>query len=148
MGACDTTLSQLVKVSEEFLDTDALHDNSSLEPVLNVGGIVRNINVSLSEAVVDNVEALGVSAEEGANLLGTHSNLHFLLSLRTLSLVRREHIFWPIHIFAEIEIVDFLSVTAITVTAGDQVEHLLAGWHKVQVLHYSEELLSCDVKLL
>ena len=119
MRACHTTLSELVKVAEEFLDTDALHYNSSLESVLNVGGIVRNINVSLSEAVVDNVKAFSALAEESADLLRTHSNLHNLVSLRALSLVRREHVLWPIHIFAEIEIVDFLSVTAITVTAGD-----------------------------
>ena len=119
MRACHTTLSQLVKIAEEFLDTDALHDDSSLQPVLNVGRIVGNINVSLSEAVVDNVEAIGAFAEESAHLLGTHSNFHNLVSLRALSLVHREHVLWPIHIFAEIEIVDFLSVTTITVTAGD-----------------------------
>ena len=119
MGACHTTLSQLVKVAEEFLDTDALHDNSSFEPVFNVGRIVGNINVSLSEAVVDNVKAFSTLAEERADLLGTHSNLHDLVSLRALSLISREHVFWPIHIFAEIEIVDFLGVAAITVTADD-----------------------------
>ena len=75
--------------------------------------------MSLSEAVIDNVKAFSALAEESADLLWTHSNLHNLVSLRALSLVRREHVLWPIHIFAEIEIVDFLSVTAITVTAGD-----------------------------
>ena len=36
LGARHTTLSQLVKVAEEFLDSNALHDDGSLEPVLNV----------------------------------------------------------------------------------------------------------------
>ena len=119
MGACHATFSEPVKIAEEFLNTDALHNNSSLESVLNVGRIVGNINVSLSEAVVDNVKAICTFAEESAHLLGAHSNLHNLVSLRALSLVRREHVFWPVHIFAEIEIIDFLSVAAITVTADD-----------------------------
>lgn len=148
LGACHTTLSQPVKVAEEFLDSDALHDYSSLEPVFNVGWIITNINVSLSEAVVDNVEALGALAEERADLLGTHSNLHNLVRLRALSLILREHVLWPVHIFAEIEVVDLLGVATIAVTADNEVKHLLTGWHEVQALHYSEELLSRDVKLL
>ena len=148
MGARNTALSQLVKVAEEFLDSNALHDYSSLEPVFNVGRIVGNINMSLSEAVIDNIKAVSALAEERADLLGTHADLHNLVRLRALSLVRGEHVLWPVHIFAEIEVVDFLGVAAIAVTADDEVEHLLAGRHEVQALHHSEELLGSDVKLL
>ena len=36
----DTTLAELIEITEELLNTDSLHDNDSLESVLNIGGII------------------------------------------------------------------------------------------------------------
>ena len=39
LGASDSSLSKLIEISEELLDTDALHHNGSLESVLDVAGV-------------------------------------------------------------------------------------------------------------
>jgi hypothetical protein len=47
-----------------------------------------------------------------------------------------------------VEVVDFLSVATITVTASNQIEQLITGRHNVEVFHDAEELLGSDVLTL
>ena len=145
MRARYTTFAQLVEITEELFDSDALHDNDGLETVLNVRGVVRDVNVVLHEAVVDHVQALSGLLEEGRNLLGAHTDLFELLGLGALRLVLREHVFGTVNILAEVEIVDLLSVAAVAVATSDEVEQLLTWRHDVESLHDAKELLSSDV---
>lgn len=47
-----TALAELVEISEEFFDTDTLHDNHRADSVLNVRRITSHINLRLGETVV------------------------------------------------------------------------------------------------
>ena len=101
--------------------------------------------MSLSETVVDHIDSVGALSEEGAHLLGSHANLLVVWAGWLLGLVGGEHILWSINILAEVEVVDFLGVATVAVTASDQVKHGVAGRHDIQVLHDTEELLGSDV---
>ena len=101
--------------------------------------------MGLGETIVDHIDVLSRVTEESAHLLGADSLLEGLGSLRFLCLVGREHIFGPVDILAEVEVVYLFGVAAVTVTAGDKVKHSITGRHNVQVLHHTEELLSSDV---
>lgn len=65
LGASDSALSQLVKVSEKFFNSDSFHHNCCLETILNIVRVVRYVNVSLSESRVDHINVTSVSLEEG-----------------------------------------------------------------------------------
>ena len=101
--------------------------------------------MSLTETVVDHIDSLSSLTEEGADLLGTNTSLEWLFGGSLLCLVSWEHVLWPINILAEMEEVDFFSVTTITVTANDKIKHGITGRHNVKVFHYTKELLSSDV---
>ena len=101
--------------------------------------------MSLGESVVDNIDVGSVLTEEGALLLGADTDQGDLLGLGSLGNVLREHILGSVDIPTEVEVVDLLGVSAIAVTASDQIEQLLTGWHDVEVLHHTEELLGSDV---
>ena len=102
----------------------------------------------LSEPVVDNVDDFCVFSEKGADLLGADANFAVGLSLGSLSHVLGEHVLGPVNILAEVEVVDFLGVATVTVTASNQIEQLVTGRHYVEVFHDSEELLGSDVLTL
>ena len=103
--------------------------------------------MGLHETVVDNIDAVGLLTEEGADLLGANSSHERLLGLRALGIVCWEHVFGSINILAEVVVVDLLGVTAVAVTTSDQIEMFVAGRHDVQTFHDTEELLSSDVLL-
>ena len=145
MHACDAALPQFVKIAEELLNTDSLHDNGGLESVLDICGVVRNVDMRLCETVVDHIDGVSCLPEERADLLGAHANLLVVGAGWAFGLVGREHVFRSIHVLAEVEIVDFLSVATVAVTANNQIEHSVAWRHDIQVFHYAEELLSCNV---
>ena len=145
LRAGHTALSQLIKVTEEFLDTDSLHDDGSLKAILDIRWVVRNIDVSLGESVAHNINSIRRISEESAHLLWSNANLLESFGLWSLSLVLGEHILWSVDVLAEVEVVDLLSVSTVAVTASDQVENLLAGRHDVQVFHDAKELLGRDV---
>jgi len=87
--------------------------------------------MSLGETVVDHINGFGSLTEEGADLLGANTSFEWLFGSSLLCLVSGEHVFWSINIFAEMEEVNFFSVTAITVTADDKIEHGVTGRHNV-----------------
>ena len=101
--------------------------------------------MSLGETVVDHINGFGSLTEEGADLLGANTSFEWLFGSSLLCLVSGEHVFWSINILAEVEVVDFLGVATVAVTASDQVKHGVAGRHDIQVLHDTEELLGSDV---
>jgi len=104
--------------------------------------------VRLSEPVVNNVDDFCVCFEKGADLLGADANSAVGLSFGSLGHVLGEHIFGPVNILAEVEVVDFLGVATVTITASNQIEQLVTGRHNVEVLHDTEELLGSDVLTL
>lgn len=141
LWAGNAALAKLVKVLEEVSDSHTLHDDGSLESILNVRRIVRDVNVGLHEAVVDHINLSSVFSEESADLLGTDTDFLECLGLGSLGLVGWEHVLWAINVLAEVEVVNLLSVATVTVTTDDQVVHLLARWHDVESLEHTEELL-------
>jgi len=141
LWAGNAALAKLVKVLEEVSDSHTLHDDGSLESILNVRRIVRDVNVGLHEAVVDHINLSSVFFEESADLLGTDTDFLECLGLGSLGLVGWEHVLWAINVLAEVEVVNLLSVATVTVTTDDQVVHLLARWHDVESLEHTEELL-------
>ena len=145
MRAGDTALAEFVKITEKFFNADAFHDNGGLETLLNFAGVVRDDDMRLHEAVVDHINLGSVFFEESADLLGTDTDFLECLGLRSLGLVGWEHVLWAVNVLAEVEVVDLLSVATITVTADDQVVHLLAWWHDVESLEHTEELLGRDM---
>ncbi len=145
LWASDAALAKLVKVLEEVTDSDALHDDGSFQSILNVIRVVGDVNVRLHEAVVDHIDLRSVVTEEGADLLGTDTNLLEVLWLGSLSHVGGEHVLGTVHILAEVEVVNLLGVATIAVTANNQVVHLFAGGHDVQSLEDAKELLGRDM---
>lgn len=101
--------------------------------------------MSLHETVVDHIDLVGLFAVEGADLLGSNTSLLVVRAGWLLGDIGGEHLFWPVYVFAEVEVVNFFSVATIAVTASDQVEHLVARGHDVQVLHHAQELLRGNV---
>ncbi len=73
------------------------------------------------------------------------TNLFDVADFASFGNVCREHVLRAINIAAEIEIVDLFLVAAIAVTANNQIENGVRRRHDVQIFHYSQELLSCDV---
>ena len=101
--------------------------------------------MGLGESVIDHIDTAGVISEEHALLLGAHSDLGKLFRLGTFCHVLWEHILRAIHIAAEMVIVNFLGVTAVAVTANNEIEKSVAGRHQVQVFQNAQELLGSDV---
>jgi len=145
LGAGHAALPQLVKVAEELFNTDALHDYDGLQAVLNVARVVRDVDVVLHEAIVDDINALSGLLEEGGDLLGADANLLELLWHGALGLVLGEHVFGAVNILAEVVVIDFFGIATVAVTASDEVEQVLAGRHNVQSLAHAKELLRGDV---
>lgn len=137
MGASDSALSQLVKVSEKFFNSDSFHHNGCLETVLNIVRVVRYVNVSLSESGVDHINFTCVSLEEGRDLLLADTNLFDVADFTSFGDVCGEHVFRSINIAAEMEVVDLFLVAAIAVTANNQIENGVRRGHDVQIFHYS-----------
>ena len=102
----------------------------------------------LHESVLSHVNSLSGLPEEGADLLGADTKLDSLVSLGALGHVHGEHVFRSINVLAEVVVVDLLGVSAVTVTANDQVKHIVAGRHDVKVFHHAQELLGSDVLAL
>lgn len=143
----DATLAQLIKVPEEFLDTDAFHHDDGPQAVLDFVRIVRNDDMVLHIAVVDHIKVLGLLLEESGDLLGAHTDLLELLRLGVLSLVSGVHVLGAVNILAEMVIVDLLDVATITVAAHNEIEHFFAWRHDVERFHDTQELLGCNVLL-
>ena len=101
--------------------------------------------MGLHKSVLADVDVLGRLLEEGAHLLGALAELGCFVGLGSLGHVDGEHVFRPVNVLAEVVVVDLLGVSAVTVTASDQGEHLIAWRHQVQVLHDAQELLGRDV---
>lgn len=102
----------------------------------------------LHKSVLADVNVLSRLLEEGADLLSALTVHSFVLGLGPLGHVDGEHVFRSVDILAEVVVVDLLGVSAVTVTASDQGEHLVTWRHQVQVFHDAQELLSRDVQLL
>ena len=101
--------------------------------------------MGLGESVVDHIDIAGVFPEEHALLLGAHTNFEILFDLGPLGDILGEHVLRAVHITAEVVVVDLLGVSAVAVTANDQVKEGVAGRHQVQVFQNAQELLGGDV---
>jgi len=141
----DTTLSKLVEILEELFNSDSLHDDDGAEAILNIVGVVGDIDTLVHETVGNDVQFAGGLLEEGADLVGGHAESVGALSDRLLGLVAGEHVFRAVDILDKEEIVDFLSVSTIAILADDEVEDFLGRRHHSQGLQDTEELLSSDV---
>ena len=73
----------------------------------------------LGETVVDHIDRISTIAEEGADLFGANANLLVVRTGWFFGIVSGEHLLWRVHVFAEMEIIDFFGVTTVTVTASD-----------------------------
>lgn len=102
----------------------------------------------LHKSVLCHINSLSRLLEEGADLFGADAELDSLVGLGTLGHVDGKHVFRSVNILAEVVVVDLLGVSAVTVTANDQVKHLVAGRHDVEVFHHAQELLGSDVLAL
>ena len=143
--ARNAALPQLIKVSEEFLNTDTFHYDGGFKTIFDISGVIRDVDMCLSETVIDHINRVCGVSEECANLLWSHADLLVVGACWAFGLVGREHVLGSIDILAEMEVVDLLSVAAVAVTARDQVEQLGARRHDIQVFHDAQELLRRDV---
>ena len=101
--------------------------------------------MSLRETSSNHINLASVSLEEGRDLFGSHADLLNVADFSSLGLVGWEHVLGAVDIAAEVEVVDLLGVSAIAVTANDQVEKSVRRGHDVQTFHHSQELLRCNV---
>lgn len=62
----DLALAELVEVTEELLNSHTLHHNQSLEALLDIAGVVGDVDSCLEVSVLKNVDVLGGSGEEVA----------------------------------------------------------------------------------
>jgi len=102
----------------------------------------------LSKSIVDNVNIVSGLLEKGTDLLGADANLLKCLCCWLFGRVLRKHVFRSVNVLAEMEVVYFFSVSTVAVTASNQFEHFVTGWHDVEVLHDTEELLRSNVHAL
>ena len=144
----DSSLSELVEVAEELLNTNSVLNNLGTKSVLNIAWIVEDLDSWLTESIIDDIEVVGLSLEEGAHLSGSYSEHVNGWCLWLLSLVSWEHILWSVDILAEFEIVNFLVVAAVAVLSNDEVEDFVTLWHQVELLEHAEELLLSNVLTL
>ena len=70
LGNGDLALAELVEVTEKLLNSHALHNHLGLETLLNIIGVVSNMNSGLQVPVLEHVDLLGGSREEVAGRLG------------------------------------------------------------------------------
>ena len=148
LSAGDSALSELVKISEELLNSDSSLNDSGTESILNIIWVVENLNSWLAKSVVDDIHIVSSASEEAADL-GWGNTEHVDWSwLWSLGLVGWEHVLWAVEILAEFEVVDFLVVSTVTVLPDHQVKHLVALWHQVELFEDAQELLLGDVLTL
>lgn len=55
LGLSNMSFSELIKINEEFFNSDSLHDNSMLKSIFNISRIVWNFNSFLHEPIIDNI---------------------------------------------------------------------------------------------
>jgi hypothetical protein len=97
----------------------------------------------LQEAVFEDVDVTSGSIKEVATgLIGRLGSGRVLLSS---VLEGGEHVLWSVHIGSEREVVDLTLVALVEVFADDQVEDMLFGGMKAEVLEHSLELLGGNV---
>ena len=67
----DLALAELIEVTEELLNSYALHNHQSLKTLLNIIRIIGNVNCSLQVSILKNINVLGGSGVEIAGRLGS-----------------------------------------------------------------------------
>ena len=59
LALCNVSLSELIEILEELLNSHALHHYDVAKTVLNVRGVVGDFDAGLHPAVVDDIEIVG-----------------------------------------------------------------------------------------
>jgi hypothetical protein len=150
----DTSLAELVEISEEFLNTDAFHNNDGTDSVLNISGVAGDINLGLSETVVKNINIGSGLVEEGV-LLGAMVTMVVVrdgpvglgveVGTGSLGIVFREDVFSTVNVLAEVVVVDLLSVSKIAVFTCEESELGSGRGHEAEGLQNTHELVSGNV---
>ena len=148
LGAGNTTFAEFVKVVEELLDSDSLHDNDSSNTVFSICWVGGDVDSWLTETVVENINFFGWLFEEHALLGVRDAENGALLRQGVLSDVGGEHVLGTIDILAEVVIVNVLIVALVAVLADHQVEKFVTGRHDVESLHHTQELGGTDMVAL
>ena len=78
--------------------------------------------MGLRETSSNHINLGSVSLEEGRDLFGSNADLLNVALFSSLGLIGGEHVLGTVDIAAEVEVVDLLGVSAIAVTANNQVE--------------------------
>jgi len=144
----DLALAQLVKIEEEFFDSNSFHHYQSLQSLLDIRRIVRGLNPLLEESVVNNIQASCWILEVCRTRVSELALEVGLLLLWILWFVLRENVFWPVDIVTELEVVDFSDVSFVEVLSEEQLEHFLIWRDQFQFFENSPELLRSDVAAL
>jgi hypothetical protein len=144
LRSCNSSLAELVKVSEELFNSDALHDNHGTNTVFNIFGVVVSSHTGLHKSVVNDIEVLSWPVE-AASLSNVLSLLVFGLRLWILSNVFRENIILVVDVSAEPIVVDFLSGSLIAVASSHKVEFLGSWGHESEGFQNTEELVGSHV---
>jgi hypothetical protein len=124
LSGSDSALSQFIKITEEFLNTNSLHYNECLKTLLYVRRVVCNVDGWLQIAVLKHIDVLSGTSEEVAS-----SKIGCIWSFRfkrlSLSLKLWEHVLWSVYIGTEREIVDLTGISLIKILSDNEIENLL-----------------------
>lgn len=138
----DSSLSKFIKIIEELLDSNSLHDDLGLKSLFNVFWVVGGFNSLLHETVINDIESSSVLIEIGSSCISQLTVIEWLFFNCLLWNVLWEHVLWMINIMAEFEIVDFSDISFVEVLSDQELVLILAWWNKLQLLQYSSKLLS------
>lgn len=138
------SLSELVEISEEFFDSYSLHHDAGSDSVLDVAGVVCDVDGLGSEAALENVDAVGGASVEG-RLWANAFLLNGSWRKWTFCNVFWEHVFWLVNIVAEIDVVDLLEVALVVVLSGDELGELRVSREEIELFQDSQELVLGDV---
>ena len=147
MSTSDSAFSQFIKVLEELLNSDSFHDNASPNSVFNVFRVIGNIYTRLLESIVNHIELICGLFEVCAHLRWCDTKANCFLFFSSLCHVGWEHVFWTIDVFDEIEVIDLIVVSAVTILSYDQIVDLRVRRHQVECFKHTQELSLGDVQL-
>jgi len=130
LAAGNASLAELIKVNEELFNTNALHNDNRADTVFNVGGVVRNIDLRLKEAIVDDIQLASLVLEESALLSAVDSVIIDPISFWILCNVGWVDGLGTVNIMTELPVVDLLRVSKVTVSSGDKAKVSWVWWHQ------------------
>jgi len=142
------SLAEFVKIVEELFDSNALHNNSCPQTVLNIWRIIRNFNTWLSVSICKNVDVVSFLVIERSSLGWCYTSGPDRCGLSSFWRVSWENILWSVQVLAELEVVHFGCCSTVTISPDNQVKELLGRWHETQIFHHTKELVRCNVERL